>query len=126
MSCTGVGARPRDWIEAQFAMFEGYTKWVGKRLIPQPAQLHGLNAQARYLQWKTDDVAERHRDKKKEKSIRDTFSIDERNLKALCKTLRLPETDVLMEKYNEFTRNFLKHKGIYTLVEEKYEQERAS
>lgn len=89
--------------------------------MPQPAQLYGLNAQARYVLWMSERKAELHRDAKRDKTIRHAFAIDERNLKSLCRTLRLPETDVLCEKPEAFTVSFLQSKGVYDLVASKRE-----
>jgi len=117
-SCGGVGAKPRDYIEAQFVMFEAYTRFVGKRIVPQPTQLFGLNAQARYVQWYKEREEGEDRDERKAKGkvVRGKFTLDERNLKALMRSMRLPETDVLCEKPDEFTIPFLREKGIYRMV----------
>jgi len=98
-------------------MFEEFTRFLGKRIVPQPSQLFGLNAQARYAQWRSEREQEDYRDERKErKVVRGSFTLDERNLKALMRSLRLPETDVLVEKPEEFSIPFLKSKGIYQLV----------
>ena len=119
ISCAGVGAKPREWIEAQFTKFEDYTRFMGKRILPQPAQLYGLKAQARFVQWRTERATEEFAEKRRSTKLRSVFAIDERNLRSLCRTLRLPETDVLVKKPEEFSVKFLKSKGIYSLVSEK-------
>ena len=123
MSCAGIGAKPRDWITAQFSMFENYTRFAGKRLVPQPGQLFGLNATARYAQWHRERDDELQSEKRKGKTVvRGEHTIDERNLKALCRSLRMPETDVLCEKPDEFSVSFLKSKGVYSVVAKKRRQ----
>lgn len=119
MSCTGVGARPREWIEAQFTKFEDYTRFIGKRILPQPAQLYGLNAQARFVQWRSERAVAEIQDRRRSSSIRSALVLDERKLKALCRSLRLPETDVMVKKPEEFSIAFLKSKGIYDLIADK-------
>lgn len=120
LSCAGVGARPRDYIEAQFVMFEEFTRFLGRRIVPQPTQLFGMNAQARYVQWAKERDDEDERSKRKTRRVvRGSFTLDERNLKALMRSLRLPATDVLCEKPDEFSVAFLKHKGVYSIVRER-------
>lgn len=120
LSCAGVGAKPRDFIEAQFVMFESYTRFLGKRIVPQPTQLHGLTAQARYVQWfKEREEDDDREERKSKKVVRGKFTLDERNLKALMRSLRMPATDVLCEKPDEFSIAFLKEKGVYSLVKSK-------
>lgn len=116
MSCSGIGAKPLDWINAQFAMFENYTKFAGKRLVPQPAQLFGLNAQARYAQWHCEREDEQVSEDRKKTTVSRGFAIEERNLRALVRSLRMPENDVLVEKPDEFPIAFLKSKGVYKIV----------
>lgn len=119
LSCIGVGAKPREWIEAQFTKFEDYTRYFGKRVIPQPTQIYGLIAQGRFVQWRTERAAQEIRSRRQEITIRSAFAIDERNLKSLCRTLRLPETDVMMQKPEDFSVGFLRSKGLYALVADK-------
>lgn len=99
-------------------MFESYTRWIGRRVVPQPSQLFGLAAQARYAQWASDRADEARSDRDKKDVIVRGFTIEERNLRALCKSLRLPPHDVLVKKPDQFPVRFLKHKGVYRLVRE--------
>lgn len=96
---------------------------MGKTIVPQPAQLFGLNAQARYVSWKQgrDDDASRQADQF-EASVRGSFTLDERKLKSLTKVLRATESDVLVERPEEFTRGFLKAQGVWELVEDRYNE----
>jgi hypothetical protein len=119
ISCFGVGARPLDWVEAQFVKFEEYRQWFGKLIFPQPQQLHGLNAQARYVQWFAEQRKEKHREERKQRPVVKGFKIEERNLRQLCKTMRLPEIDVLCEKPEQFSIEFLRHKAVYKVVKKK-------
>lgn len=101
-------------------MFESYTRFIGKAIVPQPSQLFGMNAQARYVQWTKDrDEDEDREERKTKKVVRGAFTLDERNLKALMRSLRLPETDVLCEKPDEFSIGFLKQKGLYSIVRDR-------
>lgn len=122
-SCSGVGAKPRDWIESQFDKFEDYTKFIGKRIVPQPTQLFGMNAVARYVQWMSDQEGDAARERSKQKLVvRGEYTIEERNLKALMRSLRMPEIDVLCERPEDFSKSFLKAKGVYEAVREKREE----
>ncbi len=98
-------------------MFEEFTRFLGKRIVPQPTQLFGINAQARYAQWwKEREEDEERSERKAKKVVRGAFTLDERNLKALMRSMRLPESDVLCEKPDEFSIGFLKSKGVYSVV----------
>lgn len=92
---------------------------MGKALVPQPQQLYGMTAAARYLQWKQEQRADEVREKRKDKIVVDTFKMEERNLKALMRSMRLPEVDVLCEKPDEFSVSFLKSKGVYKAVKKR-------
>lgn len=120
MSCAGVGAKPREYVEAQFAKFEDYARFLGKRILPQPAQLQGVNAQARYLNWKSEQEQDERRKQKHYKPLVH-FNVDERKLKSLQKMLRKPATDVLLDRCWEFSREFLQQQGVWALVEDAYE-----
>ena len=117
-SSSGVGAKPRDWIVAQFAGFDEYQKWAGRALTPQPAQLHGLNATARYIKYMREEQEQRVRDDRKLVTVA-SFKLDERNLKALCRSLRMPEVDVIVEQPDQFSIPFLKERGLYKIVKNK-------
>lgn len=121
-SANGVGASPREWIEAQFAKFEEFSAFLNRKIIPQPQQLYGLTAQARFLDWKRETIAEKSRDYHGHQSFGAKFKTDKRKLKSLARVLRMPESDVLVEKPEEFSREFLKHRGVLTLVEERLEE----
>lgn len=87
--------------------------------MPQPAQLVGIKAVARYVQWKTErDASEYRQADRHEKSVRG-FKHDERKLKALMRMRRMIEVDVLAEFPDQFSKAFLRHKGIYDVVAEK-------
>lgn len=122
LSCAGVGALSRDWVESQFVMFESYKAWIGKLIFPQPSQIHGMGAQARYMQWKTEQRDDVVREKRKDKTVVKALVLEERNLKALCRSMRLNPTDVLIEKCDEFSIGFLKDKGVYRVVKKRRQE----
>jgi len=80
-----------------------------------------LNAQVRYVSWIREYRASLQREQLHEHTIRGAFVIDERNLKSLCRTLRLPEDAVLAEQPEQFTVPFLQAKGVYELVADRRE-----
>jgi hypothetical protein len=96
---------------------------MGKRIVPQPTQLFGMNAQARYVQWfkEREDDDERE-ERKTKKVVRGKFTIEERNLRALVRAMKKPETDVLCAKPDEFSIGFLKSKGVYSVVKKRRQE----
>jgi hypothetical protein len=101
---------------AQFIKFEEYTSFFGKRILPQPAQLQGVKAAARYVAWKLDKEASDRRHTSQHERVVKGFKQDERKLKSLTRMLRMSETDVMVERPEEFSRDFLKHRGMWDLV----------
>lgn len=119
LSCSSFGARPKDWVEAQFAKFEEWGQYLDKNLTPQPFQMFGMNAAARYAQWKQERRDEARREKSKTKTVSNAFVLEERNLKTMVRSMRTSEIDVLCEKPDQFSVEFLKSKGVYKAVKAK-------
>lgn len=106
-----VEAEPRLYVAAQFAAFD---KFGGgrKRLLPQPGQMFGIAAQTRYLETVSTKEAAQERLKASRKSQHRAFFREERKLKAWCKSKNMTQQEVLLTCSEEFTSEFLEHKGV--------------
>jgi len=106
-----VEAEPRLYVAAQFAAFD---KFGGgrKRLLPQPSQMFGIAAQTRYLETISTKEAAHERLKASRKSQHRAFFREERKLKAWCKSKNMTQQEVLLTCSEEFTPEFLEHKGV--------------
>ena len=124
LACDGIDAQPKKFIIAQFDKFSTYGGYRKKRMFPQPHQLHGLAAQARYIEWKSEQQARDARAVSSVKSAhgRGHFAAEERRLKGFMRMMRATPHEVLTERPEEFTPEFLEHKHVWDLVEELYEQ----
>ena len=114
VSCQAVNADPREYVMAQFSAFEQYTRWKGKRtpILPMPNQLHGLAAQARFIEWKAGRPATTSATPARQ--VTEHYR-EQRKLNALCKRYGRQESDVLTTAPGEFTREFLQFKGVWGL-----------
>lgn len=118
--CLDLGADPGDYIEAQFRAFEIYGRGKRRQRLPQPNQLFGLGAQARFAEYVHNRRENDRRDADQVEAVIPEFSREERKLRGLCRRMLLPEADVLARVPAEFTVRFLQHKGIWNLVEAAY------
>jgi hypothetical protein len=114
--CHEADAKPKQWIEAQFTRFELFSRKFGKHLLPQPHQLCGPAAQVRFKTFK-DSLT--RRPSCEDRALK-KHSREERKLKGLIRITRQLESDVLLARPEEFTPDFLRHKGVWNYVESKY------
>ena len=122
IACLGIDAAPKHFILAQFDKFEEYGRHLRRTIYPQPHHLHGVRAMARFADYDARKVAKALRAPKAEGRAErgGVFALEERKLKSLMRVLRVPDTDVLCERPEEFSPDFLEHKGIWDLVSELY------
>lgn len=119
-SCLSVDANPKAYVVAQFKAFAEYSQFFKKRMFPQPTQLAGLGAQARYLKYKAqqeDSAARKPTDDQKQVK---TFYREERRLKGLSRMLRLTPEEVLTSRPKEFSKEFLQTQNVWPLVRRQY------
>ena len=121
--CNGVGALPKTYINAQFAKFQQYSSHFKRRIFPQPHHLSGLGAQARCVEYLVDQEDRNARKARPSgRAIAKKFFSEERKLKGMMRMMRSPASDVLTERPEEFTPEFLDHKNVWDLVEDLYEK----
>lgn len=120
-ACAQVGADPREYIIAQFHRWAEVSALKNKVLVPQPGHLSSLGAQARYVQYKlrkTERESRRAPVVKADSSRK--FFREERKLSGLVRMLRVMPEDVLTERPEEFTSEFLRHKQVWDLVKDRW------
>lgn len=115
-ACLQVGADAREFISAQFKRWAELSQIKNKILLPMPVHLTSVGAQARFIQYKLQKGERQDRQILPEKQHRKEFFIEDRKLKGLVRVLRQPEEEVLTEKPEEFSRAYLKHRGVWCLV----------
>lgn len=125
--CIEEGADPRDWIVAQFAAMRSASAYHNKIIWAAPQQLSTLAARVRYHQHQAS-VSIRGTRKPppvEDKDVRRRFFVEERELKGLARMQRRDTTDVLTEMPERFSREFLKHKGVWNVVSDIWEDRRS-
>lgn len=116
-------ADPREYMIAQFQAFAEHSAAVQRFMLPMPHQLHTLAAVVRYQRYKGQQDM---RDMRKapnaqvNKATR-AFFREERRLAGLVRMNRCTPDDVLTEKPEEFTKDFLKAKGVWHIVKDTYQ-----
>jgi len=118
--CIGAGAQSKRWVRAQFVKFEEYSQHYKRKLVPQPAQLFGLAAQHRYVQYVSQLEERKQRADVEPHRIHEKYKREYRKLQRLVRVMRVTESDVLIERPEEFTPDFLDHLGVWDLVCETY------
>lgn len=110
-----IGAQPKDYIVAQFQAFAAYTKHTGRYLLPKTNQLWSMQAIYRYQQYMGQrEMTEARR--APTANMQRSFFRDERKLAGLVRhTRQLPE-DVLTTYPEEFSKEFLRARGLWPLV----------
>lgn len=111
-----MGADPKEFVTAQFQAWEGYSQAFGRYVLPHPSTLATLGAQARYVtyaQQKKDRIA--RKSPIKEKALKGHYRED-RKLAGLVKYMRMPPEDILTQRPEEFTPDFLRAKGVWKIV----------
>jgi hypothetical protein len=122
-ACIDLGADPREFIVAQFAMWRSASAYHKKFLLPQPPQLASLAARVRYLQHKANvEIRISRKPKPEEGDGRHRFFVEERHLKGLARMQRRDPVDVLAEQPEQFSIEFLKHKGVWSVVRDLWEE----
>jgi hypothetical protein len=114
-ACLQLDADPREYVTAQFRRWSEMSQRTGKVLLPQPSHLVSLGAQARFLQYKLQKTHRHDRLTVPETQQRSFFT-DDRRLKGLVRVLRLPEEDILTSRPAEFSKEYLQHRGVWSLV----------
>lgn len=126
--CIEMDADTRAFIVAQFAMYRSASAFHGKTMIPSPHQLGTLAAKVRYLQYEARE-GERlsrvdHDDEEQDDDQR--WYVEERKLRGYARMQRRDPVEVLTEQPEQFSRDFLKHKGVWDVVRDLWDERQRS
>lgn len=114
----GASVNYRDWVRAQFEAWNG-----PKSYSPTPAQLQSEGAFDRYNHWLAERMDASQRATASENDDHEgDLRAAEKALKRMCHDLGLSERKVLIKFCTEFTSTFLKHKGVWRKVRERYRE----
>lgn len=127
--CIELEADPRDFIAAQFALWREASAYHKKLLMPSPQHMATLAARVRFIQHQAREEIRVSRvitrdddggdDKRK-------WFVEERQLKGLARVQRRDPIDVLTEQPERFSREFLKHKNVWSVVKDLWEERKNS
>lgn len=122
-----LDADAREFIVAQFAMYRAASAYHGKTMIPSPHQLGTLAAEARFRQYKAREDERLSRvDQDEEQDEEQRWYVEERKLRGYARMQRRDPVEVLTEQPEQFSRDFLKHKDVWDLVRDLWEERQRS
>jgi hypothetical protein len=123
--CIELDADAREYIVAQFAMMRAAGAYIGRILIPSPYQLSTPAARVRYIKHAASED-ERHArvaasvDEDQDESRR--WYVEERKLRGFSRMQRRDPIEVMTEQPEQFSRDFLKHKGVWDVVRDIWDE----
>lgn len=121
--CIDEGADAREFLVAQFSRWREASAYHRKLLLPMPHHLGKLGARVRLLQHKANVETRRARAVVvDEPDGRKRFYVEERQLRGMARVGRTDPADVLAEQPERFSREFLKHKGVWEAVRDVWEE----
>lgn len=124
--CIEEGADAREFVVAQFARWREASAYHRKFLLPSPHHLGKEGARVRYLMHKvTVEVRKSRVVTLDEQPRRQRFYVEERQLKGLSRVQRADPADVIADQPERFSREFLRHKGVWGAVKDLWEERRA-
>lgn len=117
--CIEEGADAREFIVAQFARWREASAYHKKFMLPSPHHLGKQGARVRYLMHKVNAEVRRSRAVTvDEQPSQQRFYVEERQLKGMARVQRADPADVIAEQPERFSREFLKHKGVWEAVQD--------
>lgn len=124
--CDELGAPARDFVVAQFAAWREASAYHKKVLWPQPHNLAGLAAHVRYVQHQARQSERLARVfEVEEQDDAQRWYVEERTLKGLARVQRRDPVEVLAEQPEAFSREFLKHRGVWGVVKDLWTERRS-
>ena len=117
-TCEWLGAKPQRFMEAQFIRFDRLSVYKERPILPQPYHLNGPSAITAYQEYKRELL-----DRRASRSVKSThkgFTIEQDKLSSLALFHGCEEEKVLSKLPQEFSRAFLKHKGVWSRVRERF------
>jgi len=125
--CIELEADPREYIVAQFGMWREASAFYKKLLWPMPTHLGTLAARVRFLQHKArEEIRVDRVCEVEDQDDKRRWFVEERQLKSIARMQRRDQVDVLTEQPEEFSRDFLKHKGVWDVVCDLWEERQRS
>jgi hypothetical protein len=122
-ACIELGADAREYVVAQFAKWREASAYHKKLLLPSPQHMGTLAARVRYLQHQAGEELRRSRvatiDHQED---RKRFYVEERQLKGLARVQRVDPAEVLASQPERFSRDFLKHRGVWEAMQDIWEE----
>ena len=96
-------------------------------MIPSPYQLGTLAAEVRFRQYKAREDERLSRvDDDDDQDEEQRWYVEERKLRGYARMQRRDPAEVLTEQPEQFSRDFLKHKGVWDLVQDLWEERQRS
>jgi hypothetical protein len=122
--CMEEEADAREYVVAQFAVWSEASAFHRKFMLPSPQQMSTEGARVRYLQHKARASihASRIAVVDDDQSSKNRWFVEERKLRGLARLRRRDPSDVLAEQPEQFSAEFLKHKGIWKAVGDLWEE----
>ncbi len=123
-SCIELEADARDFVVAQFSTWREASAYHKKMMWPSPHHFATLAAKIRYLQHKAREEIRIQRvvGKSEDTDEKRRWYVEERELKGLARVQRRDPLEVLTEQPERFSRDFLKHKGVWDVVKDLWEE----
>lgn len=116
-ACIELEADAREYIVAQFSAWRSAGSYYKKLMWPSPSQLGSDGARIRYVMFKANESTRLSRAMTIEvQDNKRRWFVEERKLKGMARVQQRDPIDVMAEHPEEFSRDFLKHKNVWDVV----------
>ncbi len=113
----------REYVAAQFSAWRDASAFHGRVMWASPQQMATLAAQVRYFQYKARAATRSARvTVVEEQAAESRWFVEERRLRGLARMQRRDPVDVLTEQPEQFSREFLRRKGVWDVVRDLWEE----
>lgn len=117
-SCKEIGADPREYVQAQFVKFDKLSDYRQEKLLPLPCHLAGPVACATLVAFRAE--LEEHQARRGPAPKTD-FGVEEARLRGLAEFNGTIATRILLTMPTQFSKAFLKSKGVWQDVKDRYQ-----